>query len=137
MRVFFYGLFMDENLLATKGVKPSEVNPGFLEGFDLRIGERATLVRCPGGRAYGVVMDIAPSEATELYAGVSVADYQPEPVIVELMDGTQTEATCYNLPGDRVTGVSRKYAEALLSIASRLGFPESYLDQIRRARTER
>lgn len=135
VRVFFYGLFMDENLLATKGVEPSEVNPGFLEGYDLRIGERATLVRRPGGRACGVVMNIAPGEVTELYAEESVADYQPEPVTVQLMDGTQTEATCYNLPGDRVTGASKEYAEALLSIASRLGFPESYLDQIRRART--
>lgn len=80
-------------------------------------------------------MNIAPGEVTELYAEESVADYQPEPVTVQLMDGTQTEATCYNLPGDRVTGASKEYAEALLSIASRLGFPESYLDQIRRART--
>ncbi len=80
-------------------------------------------------------MDIAPSEATELYAEESVADYLPEPVIVELMDGTQVEATCYNLPGDKVTGANKKYAESLLDVATRLDFPDSYLDQIRQART--
>lgn len=135
MRVFFYGLFMDEKLLATRGIEPSEVNLGFVDGYGLRIGERATLVHRPDSRAYGAVMDIAASEAAELYADESVADYIPEPVIVELMDGTQVEATCYNLPIDAVTGVNRKYAKSLLDVATRLDFPDSYLDQIRRACT--
>ena len=133
MRVFFYGLFMDESLLATKGIEPSEVNIGFVDGYGLRIGERATLVRRPGSRAYGAMMDITPSETTKLYAEESVADYLPEPVIVELMDGTQVEATCYILPGDKVTGANKEYAESLLDVATKLGFPNSYLDQIRQA----
>ena len=124
---------MDESLLATKGVKPSDVNLGFVDGFRLRIGERATLVRCSNSRAYGAMMDIAPSEATKLYADDSVADYVPEPVIVDLMDGTRAEATCYNLPSDKVTGANKDYAKALLDVATRLGFPDSYLDQIRQA----
>ncbi len=134
MRVFFYGLFMDERLLATKGIKPTNVSVGFVNGYGLHIGERATLVRRPNGRAYGVMMDIAPNEATELYAEDSVADYLPEPVTVELMDGTEVEATCYNLPSAKVTGTNKDYAESLLKVASRLGFPDSYIDQIRQAR---
>lgn len=134
MRVFFYGLFMDERLLATKGIEPSKVTLGFVDGYGLRIGERATLVRHPGSRAYGAMMDIAPSEATKLYADESVADYLPEPVIVELLDGTQVEATCYNLPSHKVTVTNRRYAESLLEVATRLDLPDSYLDQIRQAR---
>ena len=105
MRVFFYGLFMDESLLATKGIKPTDVSVGFVGGYGLRIGERATLVRRPNGRAYGAMMDIAASEAT-----------------------------CYNLPSAKVTGTNKVYAESLLQVASRLGLPDSYLDEIRRAR---
>jgi len=135
VRIFFYGLFMDESLLATKGIEPSDVKLGFVEGYGLRIGKRATLVRCPDSRAYGAMMDIVPSEVTELYAEESVADYLPEPVIVELMDGTQVEATCYNLPSDKVTAANKEYAESLLDIATELGFPDSYLDQIRQAPT--
>ena len=135
MRVFFYGLFMDEGLLATKGIEPSEVKLGFVDGYRLRIGQRATLVRRPDSRAYGAMMDIAAGEATQLYAEESVADYVPEPVTVELMDGTQVEATCYNLPGDKVTGTNEEYAEWLLAIATRLDFPDSYLDQISQALT--
>ena len=134
MRVFFYGLFMDERLLAAKSIKPSEVNLGFVDGYVLRIGERATLVRRPDSHAYGAVMDIAPGEAAALYAEESVADYLPEPVVVELMDGTQVEATCYNLPEDKVTGANEEYAKSLLDVATRLDFPDSYLDQIRHAR---
>jgi hypothetical protein len=131
VRVFFYGLFMDESLLAAKGIKPTDVSVGFVAGYGLRIGERATLVRHPNGRAYGAMMDVAPNEAMELYAEDSVADYLPEPVTVELMDGTEVEATCYNLPDAKVTGTNQDYAESLLQVASRLDLPDFYLDEIR------
>ena len=133
MNVFFYGLFMDETLLASKGIRPSAATKGFVDGFRLRIGQRATLLADSGGRAYGVMMDIAESEAKELYAEASVADYAPEPVTVELVDGAQAKATCYNLPVELVSGTNKEYAKALLSLAKKLGFPESYLEEIRRA----
>lgn len=135
VRVFFYGLFMDARWLATKGIRPSEVKLGFLDGYRLRIGERATLIRSPDSRVYGAMTDITPSDATKLYAEESLSDYLPEPVIVKLMDGTQLEAICYNLPGDEVTGANKEYAKSLLDIATKLDFPDSYLDQIRQART--
>ena len=135
MKVFFYGLFMDEGLLATKGIEPSEVEIGFVDGFGLRIGERATLVPRAKSRAYGALMEIASSEVARLYAEESVAGYLPEPVIVELKNGAQVEATCYNLPVDEVTGTNDEYAAALLELATRMDLPESYLDQIRRAQT--
>lgn len=135
MNVFFYGLFMDERLLATKGVKPADIKTACADGFGLHIGERATLVHRPGSRAWGVVMDITPAEAAGLYAERSVADYVPETISVELLDGSRVEATCYNLPEERVTGTNRIYAEALLELASRLSFPDEYLQQIRNALT--
>ena len=125
---------MDEDLLKAKGIQPAEVRVGFVNGHRLRIGARATLVPHPDGRAYGVMMEIAIGAAKTLYAEDSVADYLPEPVTVELMDGTRVEATCYNLPGDRLTGANKRYADSLLDVATRLEFPESYLDQIRQAR---
>jgi len=135
VRVFFYGLFMDESLLTSKVIKPADVSIGFVDGYRLRIAERATLVHHFDGRAYGAMMDIVAGEATKLYAEESVEDYLPEPVTVELMDGTQAEATCFNLPSDKVTAANKEYAESLLHIATRLGFPDFYLEQIRRART--
>jgi len=130
MNVFFYGLFMDEALLAKKGISPTNAEVGYVDGFTLRIGERATLVRSSNARSYGVMMNISPDDAKELYAESSVADYVPESVTVELADGSKAEATCYNLPVDKVTGTNKVYAEALWELADRLGLPEHYLAEI-------
>lgn len=133
MNVFFYGLFMDETVLARKGIVPKSTAIGYVDGFALRIGERATLVPAGGARAYGVMMEITPVEASALYADESVSDYQPEAVSVIQKDGSNAEAVCYNLPADKVIGANKEYARALLSLASQLGFPVSYIDILRRA----
>lgn len=66
MSVFFYGLFMDAALLASKGVHAKDPTVGFVDGYTLRIGERATLVPESGGRAYGVLMEITPEDDAAL-----------------------------------------------------------------------
>ena len=134
MDVFFYGLFMDEALLAEKAVRPTSRAAGFAEGFALRIGQRATLVPEPGGRAYGLVMTVTEAEAKSLYAEESVADYRPEGVTVTLVAGGEVEAACYNLPQGPDGVINRDYAGKLLALASDLGLPEDYLDQIRELR---
>ncbi len=133
MNVFFYGLFMDEALLARKGIIPGNVSPGYVDGFAIRIGERATLVQSTGARSYGVVMSISPDEVNELYSDSSVTDYVAEPVTVWRLDGSKVAADCYNLPVDKLRGANEDYADSLLKLARRLGFPGSYLDQIRQA----
>lgn len=131
MKVFFYGLFMDEALLAGMGVFPSCAMVGYLDGFALRIGERATLQRSACARSYGVMMSITADEARRLYAEDSVADYVPESVTVALPSGRKIEAVVYNLPAERLTGTNEGYVESLRELADRLGFPDSYLAQIR------
>ncbi|MEZ5709383.1 MAG: gamma-glutamylcyclotransferase family protein [Blastomonas sp.] len=130
MNIFFYGLFMDRAVLAEKGIVPSSIVTGHVDGFAIRIGARATLRPCPGARAYGVMMDIAAVDAERLYADPGVADYLPECVAVILSDGSVAEALCYNLPADKVAGTNRDYARALASLAASLGFPRTYLDEI-------
>lgn len=129
--VFFYGLFMDESLLASRGIDPSRSAIGFVDGYCLRIGKRATLVPKQSGRAYGVVMTIGRQEAMALYSDESVSDYVPEPVSVTLPSGDVETATCYNLPPGKLEGANPAYAKSLLQLASRLGFPDAYLDSIR------
>lgn len=133
MKVFFYGLFMDRDLLAGKGIVATEMIAGCVDGYRLRIGQRATLVQHPSSRAYGVMMELASDQVAELYSEDSVADYLPELVVVKSADGSRTDATCYNLPADLISGSNAEYASALLELATRLGLPESYLDEIRRA----
>ena len=129
--VFFYGLFMDKALLGSKSIRPSRETTGYVDGYGLRIGRRATLVRESGHRTYGVLMTIGRDEATSLYADATVADYVAEPVSVTLPNGIVEPAVCYNLPPNALEGSNAVYAQRLLVLATKLGFPEDYLDRIR------
>ena len=130
--VFFYGLFMDQSLLAQKGIIPSHATSGYLEGYALRIGTRATLVRDENSRAYGVAMTIRAGDLRALYAEQSVADYVSESVSVVLPDGSVESALCYNLPVSKLSGANVQYAKSLLTLAEKLGLPSDYLQQIRK-----
>ena len=131
--VFFYGLFMDESLLASKGIRPKVSRLGHVEGFGLHIGERATLLPERDSRSYGVLMEIATDQAAALYSEESVRDYVAEPVVVHLPSGARVAAVCYNLPATGLAGTNPKYAAALLALATKLGMPDSYLARIRSA----
>ena len=131
--VFFYGLFMDESLLASKGVRPTESTIGYVDGFGLHIGKRATLLPEANSRAYGALMKITSEEVAALYSEQSVADYVAEPVVVNLPGDTQVSAVCYNLPAAKLAGTNPEYAAALLALATNLGLPDSYLAHIRKA----
>ena len=131
INVFFYGLFMDESILASKDVRPTETTIGYVDGFNLHIGKRATLLREPKSRAYGVLMKITSEDAAALYSEPSVADYVAEPVVVILPGDVEVSAVCYNLPAAKLTGTNPAYAAALLTLATRLRMPDSYLDHIR------
>ena len=122
---------MDEALLASKGVAPTESTVGYVDGFALHIGERATLLPEANGRAYGVLMTITSDDAAALYSEPSVADYVAEPVTVHLPGKDPVPAACYNLSAAKLSGTNPGYAAALLHLATKLGFPDSYLDHIR------
>jgi len=128
--VFFYGLFMDETLLASKEVRATRIGIGYADAFELRIGERATLVSCPGARAWGVLMKVPKDQLCALYAGPGVADYVAETIAVTVPGSTPVSARCYNLPADKLAGANPRYAVALLELAVALDFPEGYREHI-------
>jgi hypothetical protein len=134
MAVFFYGLFMDPQVLERKGVRATDPKVARLEGYRLRIAARATLARDPAETVYGILTHVPADDLRRLYADASVRDYRPEAVRVTLGDGQGVEAVCYTLPPP----VERfepnpTYAAELYSLASRLGLPEDYLAKIAQA----
>ncbi len=126
--VFFYGLFMDPDLLRSKGLDPINVRRAQVPGLSLRIGQRAALVEDAGGGVHGVVIALTHAEVDRLYAEPSVAMYRPEAVIVHFPDGSQTAALCFNLPGPPAPGEANpEYATRLRDLGRRLGLPEEYV----------
>lgn len=132
VEVFFYGLFMDESLLRAKGLNPSNRRAAYVEDFQLVIGERATLVRREGARAYGVVYALTRGEVEALYSDEPVSAYRSEVVTARLADGRDARALCFNLPAPPSDEERNpQYASKLRELAERLGLPSDYVSSIR------
>ena len=131
-RIFFYGLFMDQALLAEKGLHPETIGPAVLPGYRIHIGARATLVPSASSRAYGIVMALSEQEARALYSEPSVRAYERERVeVVLLADERVVEADCYNLPREsELSGANPAYATKLSRLVQALGLDPGYAREI-------
>jgi hypothetical protein len=129
---FFYGLFMDAEVLLRAGVKPTNFRRAYVADFALRIGQRATLVPCPGARAYGMLISLTHAELESLYSGPGLEAYRPEAVLAHTREGGAVPALCYNLdqapePGER----NPEYSTHLVKVLEKLGFPAEYIESVR------
>jgi Gamma-glutamyl cyclotransferase, AIG2-like len=129
---FFYGLFMDADLLRSKGLTPMDPELATVAGLVLRIGQRAALVPDPGGQVHGVVMSLTLAELERLYAEPSVREYTPQAVLADLAGGGVTAALCYNLPNPpRANERNPDYVTKLRAVGEQVGLPEGYLWSLR------
>ena len=128
---FFYGLFMDSDVLQENNVSPDNPRRAYVDNFALSIGQRATLTPFVGGRAYGMVLALTHNELEKLYSGSGLEAYFPEAVLAQILDGDAIPAVCYNLrevPGPDES--NPEYAARLRSALTRLGFPAEYVSSI-------
>lgn len=133
MEIFFYGLFMDVNVLMKKGISYSNPRKAVLNDYDLKIGNRASLIPCLNEKSYGIVMTVKLDEINTLYSEKSVSDYIPEKVEVITESGESINATCYNLPAEMLSGSNEIYARSLYELTNKLEFPIEYLKKIKRS----
>src|SRR5258708_33866507 len=75
---FFYGLYMDLEILREAGVAPASPRRAYVADFALRIGQRAPLLPSPGARAYGMVYAVAHTELDRLYTAPGLEHSPPE-----------------------------------------------------------
>ena len=128
---FFYGLFMDGEILRKAGVEPTSPRRAYVDGFALRIGQRATLVPSARGRAYGMLFALTHAELVRLYASPGLEHYHPEAVLAQPLVGTPVPALCYNLreapqPNER----NSEYAAQLQRAIRELDFPAEYVASV-------
>jgi Gamma-glutamyl cyclotransferase, AIG2-like len=129
--VFFYGLFMDGDVLRDSHVSPADPRRAYADGFALRIGRRATLTPSAGGRVYGMVYALTQAELDRLYAAPGLEQYRPETIPIRTFGGESLSALCYNLatapqPGE----ANAEYAARLRDVLAKLGFPREYIDAV-------
>ncbi|MGE4419116.1 MAG: gamma-glutamylcyclotransferase family protein [Sulfurimonas sp.] len=96
-KVFFYGLYMDENILKSKNIKTRNKRVAFANDYQLRIGKMATILRKKDAKAYGLVYSLTHDEIDILYKKSGLTNYIVESVLVELSDGSKIATLSYIL----------------------------------------
>ena len=129
--VFFYGLFMDQDLLRSKGLLPESAERATVADMALRLGERATLVPASGGRVHGVICSLTSAELDRLYSEPSVEAYAPQAVLAHVESGGLVTALCYVLLNPPAA-IERnaEYTAKLRTVARKLGLPSEYVESI-------
>ena len=92
--VFFYGLYMDEDILKSKGVEPRNKRKALANGYELRLGNMATLLRVENAKAYGMVYSLTHEEIDILYKNSGLTQYVNEALMVELEDNSSIVTLC-------------------------------------------
>jgi len=130
---FFYGSYINFEVLKEVDLAPEKWEVARLAGFDIRIQPRANLVRSDAGTVYGIVATATHDELARLYAyaqDVLGELYLPEPVLAETLDGKWRPALCYICPAMNPRPPARAYVQRILAPARSYGFPGWYLDRL-------
>lgn len=126
--VFFYGLYMDPDILESKGVSPRNPRSAYVKDYQLRVGTMATLLRKAGGRAYGMVYSLTHNEIDLLYRNSGLDMYAPEALVTTLQSGEKIPTLCCNLvnpPSDNES--NSEYKEKLIVCMKKLKLSTNYV----------
>jgi hypothetical protein len=131
---FFYGSFMNLDVLKQGGYVPERYEVARLSGFDIRIQPLATLVRSDQHCVYGIVASSTHEQLRSLYSQDWVGAYLPEAVLVETLDGKWRAAFCYLAPPGDSRPATNDYIDRIVGPARQFGFPAWYITRLERFR---
>jgi hypothetical protein len=133
---FFYGSFMNLDVLKQGGYVPEQYEVAKLSGFDIRIQPLATLARSDQHCVYGIVALGTHEQLRRLYSQGWVGMYLPEPVLVETLDGKLRAAFCYIAPTSESRPATNDYIDRIVGPAKHYGFPAWYIARLESFRPE-
>jgi hypothetical protein len=137
--IFFYGSYINLDVLQEVEFSPDRVEVARLFGFDIRIQPLANLFRSDQSCVYGIVATATHAELDRLYAHaehVLGGRYLPEAVLVETLEGNWRPALCYIAPSMEPAPASNDYLERIVQPARAYGFPDWYINRLERFRTD-
>ena len=130
---FFYGSYMNADVLQEVDYTPAEVEVARLAGFDIRIRPRANLVRSDQHLVYGILATGTHTELDRLYRhakDILGEVYLPEAVLAETLDGKFRPALCYICPAMVDRPASEDYIHRIIVPARQYGFPLWYIQRL-------
>jgi hypothetical protein len=130
---FFYGSFINLEVLAAQGLVPERHEVARLSGFDIQIRPLANLVRAEQHCVYGILATATHGQLGRLYDyardGLG-GTYLPEAVLAETLDGMLRPALCYIDPSQEPAPATGDYVERIVAPARAFGFPAWYLERL-------
>lgn len=133
--VFFYGSYMNFDVLREVNLAPAQWEVAVVSGFDISIRPRANLVQSAEHRVYGILATATHSELGRLYAhakDVLGETYLPQAVLAERPDGGFHPALCYIAPEMDPRPATADYVDRIVRPAKQFGFPEWYIQRLKR-----
>lgn len=127
---YFYGSFINRDVLKKTGFVPRQFEVGKLSGFDIRIEPLANLIPSGEHCVYGMLATATHDELRSLYAQDWVGIYLPEAVLVETNDGKWRPALCYIAPARERKLAANDYIDRIVGPAKKLGFPAWYIARL-------
>ncbi len=133
VNVFFYGSYMNLDVLREVELVPDRVEVARLGGFDIQIRPLANLVHSDQHSVYGILAVATHRELDRLYAharDVLGAVYLPRPVVAQVLDDKFVPALCYIAPTMESRAASDEYVDRILKPAKEHGFPAWYIQRL-------
>jgi hypothetical protein len=131
--VFFYGSYMNFDVLKEVNLVPERWEVAKVSGFDIVIQPRANLVRSDRHCVYGILATATHAELDRLYAhakGVLGETYLPEAVLAETLGGIWRPALCYIAPSMEAMPAADDYVERIVKPAREHKFPAWYIERL-------
>src|SRR5512146_1708042 len=120
---FFYGSYINLDVLAEVDIVPNRVEVAALGGFDIRIRPLANLIRSDQHTVYGILSALTHAEIVRLYAharDVLGGTYLPEAVLARGAGGRYEPALCYIAPELPDAPAAADYVDRIVGPARRL-----------------
>ena len=130
---FFYGSYLNLDVLREVGIEPGAWETAHLRGFDIRIAPRANLVSTATGLVYGIVATLTHAELDRLYThakDVLGEVYLPEAVLVHTQSDVDRPALCYISHHMIERPAEADYVERIVQPARQYGFPDWYIERL-------
>ena len=132
---FFYGSYINFDVLKEVELEPTEWEVARLHGYDIKIEPRANLDRSDADTVYGILATATHRQLNNLYAHAKEVlgeTYLPEAVLAETLDRKWRPALCYICPDMEPGSAHPDYVARILGPARQYGFPGWYLDRLAR-----
>ena len=135
VKVFFYGSFMDLEVLRTLGVVPRTFETAELKNWSITFSPMATLVQGEGDFVYGTIAELSLDEVRMLYSRGDLKRYYPVDITVSTKGNELVPVLCYISKRGTEQKLSVEYLQRVIQAAKNLGFPPAYLAKLERAPT--